>query len=284
MNKIDLPILGKGSQPPEEDGTRLEFMKMPQAMNTYQMPLVSIDIDTQTLQPARSLLERLLCELAIFPTRGGGATLPLAELDVGNRRFIDEMLGEGEVSVRFDGAQRFRIQETVLAGVWFLQKLSAGGEVDEEWLEVGEVPQLIRTQSFAGAAERIDTPFSKLPDGVMNAPPILTELNASIANYSANSKSHVINLSLLPQTEQDLVFLSRQLGIGSVTMLSRGYGNCRISSTATRFVWWVQYFNSEDTMILNTLEVNIVPEVARAATEDIEDSRGRLEAMLSAYL
>jgi hydrogenase-1 operon protein HyaF len=58
--------------------------------------------------------------------------------------------------------------------------------------------------------------------------------------------------------------------------LSRGYGNCRITSTRLANVWWVQYFNSMDKMILNTIEVVDIPEVARAAKEDFEESAERL--------
>ena len=82
---------------------------------------------------------------------------------------------------------------------------------------------------------------------------------------------------------QDLAFLSDSLGIGPIVILSRGYGNCRISSTGTRNVWWVQYYNSQETLILNTLEISKVPEVACASQEDIEDSAERLDEILSIY-
>jgi hydrogenase-1 operon protein HyaF len=118
----------------------------------------------------------------------------------------------------------------------------------------------------------------------MNAPPLLAELNAKIAAYQAGVAPHIINLSLLPQTEQDLAFLEQRLGKGFVTILSRGYGNCRITSTGTKNVWWVQYFNSQDTLILNTLEVSDVPDVACASPEDIADSAERLQEILKVYL
>ena len=66
-------------------------------------------------------------------------------------------------------------------------------------------------------------------------------------------------------------------------ILSRGYGNCRISSTATRNVWWVQFFNSQETLILNTIEICEVPEVACAAQEDIDESAERLDEILAVY-
>ena len=48
----------------------------------------------------------------------------------------------------------------------------------------------------------------------MNAPPLLAELNAKIAEYQPGGEAHIINLSLLPQTEQDLAFLEQRLGKG----------------------------------------------------------------------
>ena len=76
--------------------------------------------------------------------------------------------------------------------------------------------------------------------------------------------------------------LDRRLGTGPVSILSRGYGNCRITATALSNVWWVQYFNSDEKLILNTLEVTAVPAAALAAQEDIEDSAARLEEVLEA--
>jgi hydrogenase-1 operon protein HyaF len=46
-------------------------------------------------------------------------------------------------------------------------------------------------------------------------------------------------------------------------------------------VWWVQYFNSMDQIILNTLEVVGVPEAALAADEDFQESIVRLGEWLS---
>ncbi|MEM6422487.1 MAG: hydrogenase expression/formation protein, partial [Pseudomonadota bacterium] len=92
----------------------------------------------------------------------------------------------------------------------------------------------------------------------------------------------VINLSLLPHTEPDLAWLDAALGEGAVTILSRGYGNCRISATATRGIWRVQFFNSMDTLILDTFEVTAMPEVAIAAPEDLADSAGRIRAVMEA--
>jgi hydrogenase-1 operon protein HyaF len=63
-------------------------------------------------------------------------------------------------------------------------------------------------------------------------------------------------------------------------MISRGFGNCHVSSTLVRDVWRVQYFNSARTLILNTLEIVRMPEAALAAADDLADSRERLAELL----
>jgi hydrogenase-1 operon protein HyaF len=207
--------------------------------------------------------------------------IELTQLDTYNRRFIDELPAK-EVSVICSGEQNIRIQESVLAE--FRLQLNVQRQIIHDALEVGIIPQQLSQSAFNGTAGQIDTHWTELPPGVMNAPPLLAELNAKIAGYRPGGEAHTINLSLLPQTEQDLAFLAQRLGGGNVTILSRGYGNCRITATGTAFVWWVQYFNSEDTLILNTLEVSDVPSVACASPEDIADSRERLQEILKVYL
>ena len=86
----------------------------------------------------------------------------------------------------------------------------------------------------------------------------------------------MINLTLFPLTPDDHPVLEQALPVGPVAIMSRGFGNCRITSTLARDVWRVQYFNSMNTLILNTIEVVDVPEVALAAAEDLADSRDRL--------
>lgn len=282
MTSITLPIFGQGSQPPEQDGVELDYLQMPEEMTTYRMPQISSGLNTAHLAQAKAVALQLEQMLANYPD--ACPAIDLTSLDDGNRRFIDELIGEGEVSMICSGSRNLRIQEAVLAGVWRMQALNASQQIVGDALEVGLISRQVGEAAFADAAARIDTDMSALPDGVMNAPPLLAELNAKIATYQPGHAAHTINLSLLPQTEQDLAFLEQKLGKGPLTILSRGYGNCRITATATRYVWWVQYFNSQDTMILNTLEVTDIPSVACASPEDIADSHQRLQEILKVYL
>ncbi|MGZ8157317.1 MAG: hydrogenase expression/formation protein [Methylobacter sp.] len=282
MSSISLPIIGQGSQPSEQDGVELDYLQMPEVMAIYRMPQVSVDLNGTDLAQAKRVLQQLEQDLLAYPT--AAKANDLTGLDPFNRQFIDEVLGEGEVSIICSGRQKFCIQESILAGVWRLQQLNDQQQIINDGLEVGIIPRLLIESAFTDAAGQIDTHWTTLPEGVMNAPPLLAELNAKIAAYQAGAEPHSINLSLLPQTEQDLAFLQQRLGQGVVTILSRGYGNCRITATGTKNLWWVQYFNSQDALILNTLEVSDVPNVACASPEDITDSAQRLQEILKVYL
>jgi len=100
--------------------------------------------------------------------------------------------------------------------------------------------------------------------------------------WQPGSPAHVVNLSLLPHTPEDLDWLAEALGEGATTILSRGYGNCRITACAQPQVWRVQFYNSTDQLILDTFEVSEIPEVALAAPEDLADSAGRIREVIEA--
>ncbi len=284
MKDISIPVVvGPGSQPENPDGLNMAFMEMPEGMNTYAMPRVpepeEVEHLAQGLDRARELLTALQGYRAGMPAR----VIELDDLDAENLAFIDQLLGEGEVSVKCETPLDVLIQESVLAGVWRVRYLDTDGQVIRDTVEVADVPGLVREQTFRESPAALDTSALQIPDNVYNAPPLLAEIADKLPQYQPGAEPHIINLSLLPHTEEDLLFLADALGIGPVVILSRGYGNCRISSTCTRHVWWVQYFNSQETLILNTLEISQVPEVACAADEDIEDSAQRLTEILSIY-
>lgn len=285
MNLDDIPVAvsGPGSQPAEVGDANLDILQLPSGMDTFESPLLPEPEQVAGLVEARRRLAQLRSALDVYPQAGGGRVIDLADLDRGDRDLIDQVLGEGEVSIRIDGETKARIQESVLAGIWRVRRLDDEDAIVSDVIEIAEIPSLVSQTAFGAAAVGPRGDADELPEGVLNAPSLLTEIADKVAGYRPGAGPHVINLTLLPQTEQDLAFLADRLGEGGVTILSRGYGNCRISSTATPHVWWVQYFNSQDRNILNTLEVTGVPSVACAATEDIRDSAARLREILEIY-
>ncbi|RKT42777.1 hydrogenase expression/formation protein [Thiocapsa rosea] len=258
-----------------------DYLLMPKGMATYQAPLLP---EPETLDGCAAGLDQLRHLHAILARHCVGQpadVLDLNPLDIINLQFVDQTLGEGEVSVIQQGLDETRAQETRLAGIWRLRVPASDGSAGRELIEVAEIPSFVRDSAFLGTTETIG-PVGDLPDGVMNAPALIAEIEAKVAEWRPGTAAHIINLTLLPMTEQDHAYLDERLGRGHVTILSRGYGSCRIVAGGIRQVWWVQHFNSDDRLILSTLEVTDVPIAALAAQEDIDDSRDRLAEILEA--
>jgi hydrogenase-1 operon protein HyaF len=275
--------VGAGSQPTDEDGAEMTFMDMPSGMTTFEAPIVPEPENTSGMEQAMALSEEILLAMNSYKIGDEAVIFELDTLDEKNKVFMDQLLGDGEVSVQCGGDLNAQIQESVLAGLWRVHYLDDNQKIIRDTMEISHVPRLVSHMTFKGAADYLDIDNLEIPESVYNAPPLLVELSDNMKEFDSKSEPYVINLSLLPHTEEDITFLSDSLGIGPNVILSRGYGNCRISSTKTKNIWWVQYFNSQDTLILNTIEISLVPSVGCAAQEDIDDSAERLNEILSIY-
>jgi hydrogenase-1 operon protein HyaF len=276
MQPFPIPVvaLGPGSQ--TEDET-LNYLPMPQAMRTYSPPILPEPGEALGCAGARAWLEGLLANLRAWRPGQAPIALSLGGLSGPDRELVDQVLGEGEVSAQVTGeGGTLGIQESVFAGVWRLLGKDRDGAVFADRVEVGEVPAAVRLAGASGSATPKALPVTT---GVINAPALLAEIAEQAVRPQA--QTHVINLSLLPFGPEDGAWLDLSLGRGPVTLLSRGYGNCRVTATGVARVWWVQYFNSQDALILNTIEVTEVPEVACAAALDLEDSAERLEEVIA---
>ena len=280
MKDFPLPVrmVGSGSQPDEEEG--LQYLEMPRGMNTFQMPVVPERADAAALADARDLLAAFLALLETWDpaVRPRGPCLDLAGVATPALEVMNQMLGEGEVSIQIGGARKFRIQESVFTGLWRVCALDADGRLARDWLEAGMLPGVaveIARDLGQDALPRID-----LPQGAMNSPALLAEIGSQLATRAHGDAAHVINLTLFPMTPEDHVVLEQSLPVGHIAMISRGFGNCHVTSTGLTNVWRVQYFNNMNTLILNTIEIVDVPEVVLAAVEDLTDSRERLAELV----
>jgi hydrogenase-1 operon protein HyaF len=269
-------VIGPGSQSDEGEG--FSYMAFPREVTAFSMPLVPEDADSASIAAARRLLTRFVEQMG----DAGAPRVELSSMPANVLRVLNESLGEGEVSVRIarrngDGAE-IRIQETMFAGVWRELHLRHDGGVEHDWLLACPVPPVALERAQRAATTHL-APF-EVPRGAMNSPALLTEIREQVLHFRPGQPPHVINLTLLPLTADDQGVLEQAAPVGPVAILSRGFGNCRITSTALLNLWRVQYFNSMQTLILNTFEVVEVPEVAMAAAEDLADSRERLQELL----
>lgn len=279
---IPVVAFGPGSQDADEG---LDYLSLPQGMATYHPPVLPEPEDLAGHAPALAVLQRVLDALDAVNAGRPAAPVALDHLAPADRGLVDQLLGEGEVSAQVlpdparPGGVQARIQESVFAGVWRVVELDASGRLRDR-IEVGDAPALLRSAARADARG----PAADLlaaPPGVMNAQPILVELEDHRQSWRPGRPAQVVNLTLLPLSPDDIGFVDHVLGTGRVLILSRGYGNCRISNTGVAHTWRVVYYNSQDTVILNSVEVVDLPEVACAAPEDLRDARERLAEVLA---
>lgn len=256
---------GPGSQPDPEG--ELQYMSMPSGMRTYSAHVPDI-ADSGAAAPVLALLEDMARACA-RTRQGETAEFDLSILTPPQRALMADTLGTGEVAMKIRGIPALSVQESVFAGVW-----SVAG-VGHDRVEVAPVPQAAQSRAHVPHRPALLTAAPK-PGALANGPAVLTELIDRSARWQPGDEPHVINLSLLPHTEADLAWLAEALGEGATTILSRGYGNVRVTATALARVWRVQFFNSMDTLILDTFEVTDMPMVALAAAEDFDDSEARI--------
>lgn len=263
---------GPGSQP-DPDG-ELQYMSMPSGMRTYSPHIPDAD-DVAALAETLAMLAEMAATCEVVAQGAAPVSFDLATLSPTARKVMADALGQGEVSMKIRGNPAVMVQESVFAGVWML--LAAGMDV----VEIAPVPTLALTRAHQPQKPAIGM-LAKRVAGLANAPAILAELVDKSQTRRAGDIAHVVNLSLLPHSPEDLDWLSEALGEGAVTILSRGYGNCRVTACAQAHVWKVQFYNSMDTLILDTFEVCEMPEVALAAAEDLTDSAIRIRDVIEA--
>jgi hydrogenase-1 operon protein HyaF len=274
--------IGIGSHQEEED---LDYISMPQGMQTYRTPPLPEPEELAQSSAAGAVLQRVLqalqaVTLSANPSRST-ERITLGQLEQKDVTLINQLLGEGEVSAQIlsaNGTTAVHIQESVFAGVWRILETLDDGAVRDS-IEVGAVPELLRSTAAVDAAGAVPQ-ASAMAQPQSNAPSILFELDDQRRRWRSGDAAHVVNLSLLPVTPDDIGYIDYRLGTGRVLVLSRGYGNCRITNCCVPNTWRVVYYNSQDVVILNSVEVTDMPEVACAALEDLLDSAQRIDEVL----
>ena len=283
MDIKDIPVrvVGPGSQPLATDEEQMEYIDMPSDMDRYVAPYMPPPEEVEDLAGAREAMTWLRSALREFSVGRAPLLANLNALDAANRELVNQILGEGEVSITTAGEFEARTQESVLAGVWRTLYQDADGEVVHDILEVADAPHVL---GFAAADDQpIEVSADDEREEIANALPLLTELRTHSEQFQQDGAPHSLNLSLLPLSDVELEFLDERLGRGPVDLLSRAYGKCQVISTATPNVWWVRYYNSMGILILKTIEVVAVPDVVKAAAEDLRDSAQRLDEILAPY-
>ena len=279
---IPVVALGPGAQP-VDDG--LDYLSMPQGMATYQAPLLPEPEDLGGHDGAVQALQQVLQALQLAASGQAAAPVSLRGLGEADLALVHQVLGEGEVSAQvlaapgdFSRPGSLQVQESVFAGVWRVVGQTDDGRLIDQ-VECGPVPQVLLQAAREDSRRGHHAP--PMDEAAHNAQAVLIELADHRQHWRAGQPAEVVNLSLLPLTPLDIALMDAQIGTGRVLILSRGYGNCRITNAQVSNTWRVVYYNSQDTVILNSVEVCAMPEVACAAPEDLVDSAERFTEVLA---
>ncbi len=275
-------LLGPGSH--AEDDV-LEYIDMPKDMSTYRPPVIPDDV-LRDQSAAGGYLHQALTLAQNY--QGVSQIISLKDADIKTRNVINQVFGEGEVAAKFE-TPTFKIhaQESVFAGIWRVVHMSGFGDswhLADDYIEIASFPECLIDLEDGVDLDQMVANFT-WPAEVMNAPTLMEEMREQIALDRAQGRvreqAYIINLTLLPLSPEDVGVMDALLGDSQVTILSRGYGNCRITRCAVAGVWRVVYYNSQDSMILNTIEIVRIPSVACASAEDLHDSAERLTEVLA---
>lgn len=272
-----LPVvgIGPGSQPEDPD---LAYMPLPREIERFEPPALPTGEEVAALTGALDAIDRLIGMLQDYD---GDAehypALDISDLDAENRTLINQLLGEGEVSARvkrLDGHQ-LDIQESVFAGVWRVLEMGPDDTLLSDRIEACPIPADVWREARAFGRPALPLPDEASLSGLTNAAPVATEIAEHMARPDADGP-HVINFSLLPMSPDDLAWLDALLGPGNSGVFSRGYGKCRVMATSLANVWRVQYFNGMNALLLDTVEITRIPDVALASGDDLQDALERL--------
>jgi hydrogenase-1 operon protein HyaF len=116
MKPFPVPVVGPGSQPADDE--ELQVLAMPRDIATFEMPSVPQVASPEDLRAARDLIARFLRDFEAWDEGRAAPRLPLAGVPDTVLRVVNEVMGEGEVSIQVGGTPALRIQESVFAGVW----------------------------------------------------------------------------------------------------------------------------------------------------------------------
>ncbi|AEF18456.1 HupH hydrogenase maturation family protein [Hydrogenobaculum sp. SN] len=119
---------------------------------------------------------------------------------------------------------------------------------------------------------------------LMNAVPILYEIQKALEDFIKTGQNHIIYTNKIPLSEEDKEFLLDVLGEGSIKIeykSKREY--ITFKETSLIGVWLGVVHDVERKPILEILEINSFPFMLQAPKEDMEDSIKRLKDILKDF-
>lgn len=262
-----------------DESASLHILELPKGVARFARPALPAE-QPERVAEVRALLARIREALSGTAEDGANRLIGLQDMSIAARALLDDALGEGEATILIAGPLEYQIQETLYPGLWDVRTYSAEGAALDRHLEIGTIPLVVEAAARDLAEAEIAIP--ETDEGLMNVRPLLVEIAARMGDQRGGA-NHVISLTNLPMSDEDLQTLALTIGGGAVRAHSKGYGATRVTSTRARGVWQVEYLNSMGTVILDTIEIGAPPAAICAGKEDFEDSAERIGELMEAH-
>lgn len=114
-----------------------------------------------------------------------------------------------------------------------------------------------------------------------NALPLLREISERLRCLLETGETGAIDLSALPLTPADLVWLQEKLGEGEIAVTLQANGVSTLNETACPGVWWIEHRNEHGAVTSQFIEVTLVPELVKAHPKDVEIGSEHLDSLIS---
>lgn len=283
MEAFQLSMMEMGMGPGSQDDDAAVYRSLSRDMAAFRLPDGPRQaVSAQATLAAHAVLADFRRQLLAWDFDEDAPRIDLTGLAPATVAALNQSLGQGEVSALVGAPLPARVRETAFAGLWRVELLDEDGELARDVLEAGPIPIAVQAAGVATGEETV--PVGPAPPGAATSPALLQEILELAPRWRGGEPTHVINLTPLALTSADLDHLATTLGSGAVSLLSTGRGAVRVASTAVAHVWRVQHFDARDQLVLDTIEITELPEVALAAPEDIVDSIERLGDWLTLML
>lgn len=110
---------------------------------------------------------------------------------------------------------------------------------------------------------------------------ILNQLEARLRDLADAGRNSTIDLHMLPLTAGDRKQLEAFLGHGEVTASLDILGASKITESAIAGVWWVTHANASGDVVVEQIEIALVPEILAATPAESRSAANTLAARLA---
>ena len=113
----------------------------------------------------------------------------------------------------------------------------------------------------------------------VNALGFLNEIATALEALKATGQEQILYLTHPPLTDEDESRLREALGTGRITIVSNEGNITAWSLTGIPCVWWGEYRDEIERVVLKAIEIAPIPHLAMSQPDDIDDGIAKLKSL-----